>query len=115
MIGDPEEASQYGIGEVKCPFAKRDMTLQEACEDKTFYLHSCNGKHSLKQSHAYYYQLQRSMATLQLKWSDFVVLTNKDLHVEREYFDNDFWVTKMLPELTSFYFSYLAPKLNLEK
>ncbi len=34
------------------------------------------------------------MATLQLTWSDFVVFTNKDLHVERIYFNHDLYVGK---------------------
>ena len=115
LIGDSKEASPYGIGEVKCPFSKREMTIEEACAtDKTFYLTFCNGKVTLKQNHAYYYQVQGIMPTLRTKWSDFIVLTNKDLHVERIYFDSVFWEGKMLPELTSFYFQYLAPKLHGE-
>ena len=91
------------------------MTIEEACAtDKTFYLTFCNSKVTLKQNHAYYYQVQGIMATLRTKWSDFIVLTNKDLHVERIYFDSVFWEGKMLPELTSFYFQYLAPKLHGE-
>ena len=43
---------------------------------------------------------------------DFVVYTKNALHVERIYFDTKFWETKMLPELTSFYFDYLASKLH---
>ena len=109
LICDVNEESLYGIGEVKCPFSKRDMFLREACEDNTkFYLHFDNGKLTMKQDHAYYYQLQGSMATLHLKWSDFVVFTNKDLHVEGIYFDNQFWKSKMLPELNSFHFEYLT-------
>ena len=95
LIGDCKEPSPYGIGEVKCPFSKREMTIEEACAaDKTFYLASCSGKVGLKKNHAYYYQVQGIMATLQTKWSDFIVLTNKDLHVERIYFDSDFWEKK---------------------
>ena len=115
LIGDRKEASQYGIGEVKCPFSKREMTIEEACAaDKTFLIF-CNAKATIKQSHAYYYQVQGIMATLQTIWSDFVVLTNQDLHVDRIYFDNDFWEIKMLPELNSFYFEYLAPELQDKK
>ena len=112
LIRDLQEESQFGIGEVKCPFAKTEMSLEEACEDKKFYLMNTNGKVTLKPNHLYYYQLQGSMATLRLKWSDFVVYTKNALHIERIYFDTKFWETKMLPELTSFYFDYLASKLH---
>ena len=112
FIRDLQEESQFGIGEVKCPFAKREMSLEEACEDKKFYLMNTNGKVTLKPNHLYYHQLHGSMATLQLKWSDFVVYTKNALHVERIQFDTKFWETKMLPELTSFHFDYLASKLH---
>ena len=71
-----------------------------------------NGKITLKPNHLYYYQLQGSIATLQVKWSDFVVYMMNALHIERIYFDTKFWEIKMLPELTSFYFDYLASQLH---
>ena len=40
----------------------------------------------------------------------FVVFTNIDLHVERIYFDNEFW-QKVVPELSSFYSEYMLPEL----
>jgi hypothetical protein len=102
-------------GAVKCPFSKREMKIEEACADKAFYLFSYNGKVTIKHNHTYYYQVQGIMATLQIKWSDFVVLTNKHLHIERIYCDADFWEREMLPELNSFYFKYLAPEVHGEK
>ena len=107
-----EQASPLGLGEVKCPFSKKDNTIAEACEDPNFFLGILNGKVSLKRKHAYYYQIQGSMATLHLQWADFVVYTKKDLHVERVYFDNDLWEKIMVPELTSFYFEYVLPKIK---
>ena len=50
------------------------------------------------------------MATLDVSWYGFVVFTNVDLHVERIYFDNDFW-QKVVPELNSFYSEYMLPEL----
>jgi hypothetical protein len=38
---------------------------------------------------------------------DFVVFTNVDLHIERMYFDIDFW-HKIVPELSSFYTEYIT-------
>ena len=52
------------------------------------------------------------MASLHLQWADFVVHTKKDLHVEQVYFDNDLWEKAMVPELTSFYFEYVLPKIK---
>ena len=112
LISDTQEASPLGIGEIKCPYSKRELSIKEACEDLTFYLGTANGKVNLKQQHVYYYQLQGTMATLKVQWSDFIVYTSKDLHVERVYFDSDFWEKVMLPELTNFYFTYILPSLR---
>jgi hypothetical protein len=35
---DGAEANSFGIGEVKCPFSKKDRTIDEACKDKNFCL-----------------------------------------------------------------------------
>ena len=115
LVSDMQETSLFGICEIKCSFSKKDSCIEQACEDPNFFLDLSNGKVSLKKKHAYYYQLHGVMATLQLQWSDFVVFTNKDLHVERVYFDQDFWEKTMLPELNSFYFKYLLPCLKLGK
>ena len=47
------------------------------------------------------------MAICQLEFLDFVVYTVSDIHVERIYFDKEEWERCSLPELTSFYFSFL--------
>ena len=114
LVNDVQKTSPFGNGEIKCPFSKKDTCIEQACEDPNFFLGLSNGKVSLKKKHVYYYQLQGLMATLQLQWSDFaVVFTNKDMHVERVYFHNDFWKRTMLPELNSFYFNYVLPCMNL--
>ena len=113
LVNDVQETSPFGNVEIKCPFSKKDTCIEQACEDQNFFLGLSNGKVSLKKKHVYYYQLQGLMATLQLQWSDFVVFTNQDMHVERVCFDHDFWERTMLPELNSFYCNYLSKCLNL--
>jgi hypothetical protein len=110
LIFDQTEEKPFGIGEVKCPFSKKDVCIEEACKDKNFCLGMADGKIQLKKTHNYYYQIQGCMATLNVSWCDFVVFTNIDLHVERIHFDNDFW-HKIVPELSSFYSKYLLPEL----
>ncbi len=107
LIRDDSEEQVYGAVEVKCPSSKADLTILEACEDKTFYLKLVDNKPSLKKTHVYYFQCQGVMAICQLSYLDFVVFTQKDLHVERIYFDEQDWKSNMLPQLTSFYFDYL--------
>ena len=80
-----EDVSPFRLGEVKCPFSKKDQTIKESCKDPNFLLADIDGKIGLKKNHNYYYQVQGAMATLNLQWCDFVVFTNKDLHVQRIY------------------------------
>jgi hypothetical protein len=111
LTRDLKEDCNIGLGEVKCPYSKREMTIQECCEDPHFFLSNANGEIKLKQKHVYFYQVQGAMATLKLQWFDFVVFTSKDLHVERIYFDKTLWENVMLPELTRFYFQYVLPRV----
>ena len=112
LINDPTESTTVGLGEIKCPYSKRDETIDEACEDKTFFLSKVDGNVFLKRNHSYYYQVQGSLGILQLKWSDFIVYTKKGLHVERILFDDKLWKETMLPQLTEFYFEYVFPQIN---
>ena len=87
-------------------YTKRDVNILEVCEDPKFFLCHSERKVSFKKQHAYYYQLQGLMATAQVQWCDFV-FTNKNLRIERVYFDNDFGERTMVPELTiAFTFFY---------
>ena len=33
LLHDPSEDKPFGIGEVKCPFSKKDITIEDACQD----------------------------------------------------------------------------------
>lgn len=112
LVEDNSETTTIGLGEVKCPYAKRELTIQECCEDPNFFLSDASGEIKLKQKHAYYFQVQGTMATLKLQWCDFVVFTSKDLHVERIYYDQTLWETVMIPELINFYFQHVLPCLG---
>ena len=109
LVYDPTEASSFGIGEVKCPFSKKDVTIEEASKDKQFFLQNVHGKIQLKKTHNFFYQIQGCMASLNVCWCDFVVFTNVDLFIERIYFDKDFWLN-IVPELSSFYTDYMLPE-----
>eukprot|EP00112_Aurelia_sp_Birch-Aquarium-sp1_P004784 Seg1542.8 transcript_id=Seg1542.8/GoldUCD/mRNA.D3Y31 product="U3 small nucleolar RNA-associated protein 21" protein_id=Seg1542.8/GoldUCD/D3Y31 len=69
-----ENSSLFGCVEVKCPYSKREMKLEEAAaSDKTFCLRSVDGKLELKRTHQYHFQCQGVMNILGLKWIDFIV------------------------------------------
>jgi hypothetical protein len=117
LLHDASETTPFGVGEVKCPFSKKEMTIEDACEDSSFFLTApsndkqTTGTPTLKRNHQYYYQLQGLMATCKVKWGDFIVYTKQDIFSERIYFDHELWYKTMLPKLTLFYFTYIYPKL----
>ena len=64
----------------------------------------------LKQRHNYYYQIQCQLYCDQRDWCDFVLHTEKELHVERIHFNSTWW-KQQLPKLKQFYFEALLPEL----
>ena len=107
------------IVEIKCPFCKKDQSLEKASDDKHFYLQKdSDGKLKLDSNHIYYYQVQTQLGVCQLESSYFVVWTEKDLHIENIMFDNEMWkdicekskhifTTAILPELVGKFYSRL--------
>ena len=77
-------------------------------KDKSFFLQPSGEGIQLKRRHAYHFSM---VTILNLPWSDFLVYTEEDLHVERIYRDVNLWRTGMLPGLTSFYCSYILPDI----
>ena len=71
-----------------------------------------DSKPMLKRNHAYYFQVQGTMASCNVEWADFLVYTTKEVHCERIYFDRELWDKTMLPKLTLFYFNYIYAELN---
>lgn len=115
FLFDPCECKPCGVGEVKCPFSKMDMSIEEACNDSSFFLTVHEDKcrrPTLKKTHSYYYQLQGLMSTCKVEWADFIVYTKKEVFCQRVYFDRELWLKTMLPKLTSFYFTYIYPELK---
>ena len=97
--------------EVKCPLSKKDVSISEACEDKTFFMKLSNGKPELKENHVYWYQCQSVMAITETEEIDFVVYTEKSLHIQNIKFQEEKWNDIILPCLTDFYFKYMAQEI----
>ena len=72
-----------GVVEIKCPYSCRNKTFLEVTGDKNFFLDLVDGKHYLKKTHAYYYQVQAHMKFCKTLYCDFVVLSEKDTTIER--------------------------------
>ena len=102
--------------EVKCPFCKKDNIIHEIT-DKNFCLQKdVNGVLKLSKTHAYWYQVQTQMGVCEMERAYFVVWTEKDMHVEEVFFDEQKWLemcvkakhifeTAILPELLGKFFT----------
>lgn len=107
MVNAPSHTAQpLGLLEVKKPYTSRDQTLIEACKKSTFSLKEDDGSFSPKRSHDYYHQVQAQLYCAGRQWCDFVLRTNKDLHIERIEIDKP-WQEKNIQKLKDFYFSSL--------
>ena len=113
-VTDPDDPQPLGLVEYKNPFVARQLTLSEACDLSTFCLQKkeTDGKttYKLKQRHDYYYQVQCQLYCDNKDWCDFVVRTEKELHVERFYRNVEWW-GEQIPKLRTFYFEALLPQL----
>ncbi|XP_041847552.1 uncharacterized protein LOC121643962 isoform X2 [Melanotaenia boesemani] len=81
LIFDPSEPCQFGLIEMKCPNVKSYVDCP--------YLSMNSGKLELKQSHAYYAQVQGQMLITGMNWCDFVVSAEEDILIQRIYRDRD--------------------------
>ena len=70
--GVVSEESRIKAIEIKCPFSQKCKTVEEACHDKSFFMHIVNGKPKLKERHVYFFQCQGVMAITELEEIDFI-------------------------------------------
>ena len=102
------DAGRCGILEIKCPYASRNSTISEACDLRNFCLEKNLQTVQLKRSHAYYTQVQGQLMVTGCDFCDFVVFTQKDLHVQRILPDFAF-MSSMLFVSVTFYESHVQP------
>jgi hypothetical protein len=72
-----------GVLEVKCPYSKKDVPMETACADPSFYLSTSDQGTQLKENHQYYYQIQTQLHSTKRKYCDFVVWTPSQIHIQR--------------------------------
>lgn len=95
-----------GIVEAKCPFSLQNAENVLSAECLT---QDEDGNSFLKKNHQYFSQIQGQLAIVGVRYCDFVIYSSKDIHVERIYFDRDYW--NMMKELLCrFYIEYLLPE-----
>ena len=99
-VYDPTDHQHpFGFLEVKCPYRAREVSPMEACKIPGYFCTTDPTANSvkLKDSHAYYSQVQGQMAIGGRPWCDFVTYTGKGISVERIIFNELFWKERLLP------------------
>ena len=111
LVTDPAASDPTGIVEFKNPYRHKEIPLRDAANEACLTMSTTL---RLKHSHQHYYQIQAAMFCTRVKWCDFVVRTNVDLHIERVPWDPQFWMS-VLPKLRNFYFTAILPELALPR
>ncbi|XP_060566380.1 uncharacterized protein LOC132725293 [Ruditapes philippinarum] len=94
------ECSCHGSGlvEVKCVYKHKDQEISNI-DDNTFYLEKDDL--SLKKGHRYFTQVQFQMYVCSKTFCDFVVFTEKGIHIQTINYDSDF-VQELIEKCDSF-------------
>ena len=101
----------YGLIEIKCPFSCAEKKFEDACKTSGFFLDRlADGTYRLKESHAYYYQVQAQILLCKAGYCDFVVWSTKDLVVVRIKPDKTFFEDEV-KKVTEFFIHGIMPEL----
>lgn len=100
------------VVEIKCPTTLADKTEAEAEEViSTGGIKWLDFNGDLKKSNNYFFQVQGQLEITDRETSLFVIYGPNYMHVQEIARDRNFWNTKMLPHLISFFHNCLLPEL----
>lgn len=100
------------IVEIKCPFCYKDSTIEGVASDTKSFLEfvKSNNVVTLKENHAYYYQIQCQLHASQKPYCDLVVWTQKETFIQR-IFPNHSMFSNALILAERFFKSCVLPEL----
>nr|XP_022901404.1 uncharacterized protein LOC111414324 [Onthophagus taurus] len=100
------------IIKIKCPYTARDMTVEEAIEQKKLDYASLTerGEIILKENHNYMYQVQRQLHLSGRDVCYFIIWTKKNFAFQKIQKQSTFW-ENMQKNLKTFYFKCVLPEL----
>ena len=110
-----DTGEKWGM-EIKSPFSKAGMTVDEACKAKNFFLEKlADGSVQLKRNHNYFCQIQGQLycSLIPLEGIFLVVYfgENMPLFIEKIHFDNSKWRDDLLPKIDYFYRRAFFPEV----
>lgn len=102
-----------GLVEVKCCYKHKDLAVRDIpAQDSGFYLEK--DTLTLREGHRYYTQVQFQMYVLEKTYCDFVVYTNKGIHVQTVTYNASF-VNNLIAKCTNFAVNELVPEILRHK
>ena len=117
IITNQTANEKWGM-EIKSPFSKAGMTVEDVCKAKNFFLEKLSdGTIRLKRTHDYYIQTQGqlfvSSSSLALKGIVFLVYFGDEIPLFREniFFERSHWNQELLPKLEYFFKRALFPEM----
>ena len=115
IIANLTANEKWGM-EIKSPFSKAGMTVEDACKAKNLFLEKLSdGATRLKRTHDYYIQTQGQLfvsSSLALKGIVFVVYFGDEMPLFREnIFERTLWNQELLPKLEYFFKRALFPEM----
>lgn len=96
--------------EIKCPYTRKGQKIKDGNISLVPYIKHDGNRFFLKNTNAYYTQVQISMLVTKTDQCTFLVYSSKDNLIVTVTRDESF-LSEYIPKLESFYFNYLLPVL----
>lgn len=95
------------------------MTIEEACQNKTFFLDKLgDGTVRLRRNHDYYVQMEGQLYCSNLDLKGIILIVcfgeSRQLFVEKIFWDNS-WTSDSLPKIDFFYRCALFPEIIIRR
>lgn len=98
-----DRMGSYGLLEIKCP-------SKENIKDCPYLMRQTDGSYTLKESHAYYYQIMGQLGLTDMPWCDLFVMCAEDYHLQRIHAEAAKWGAMKIKY--SFFFDYLLRRCH---
>ena len=117
VIFDKQNIPHIGLLETKCPYTKRNSSIEDIVNDNKFYIGlTPDGKPYLKKGHqfGYYTQVQIAMGLAGLEWCHFVVYVYNGLIIIKVDFDRDYYKS-VVQKMKTFYKDFYINEISLKE
>ena len=113
IIMCPCDNNELGVLEVKCPYVLNGgITIKDTIAKNSNFMLQYDDKNNyvLKKNHKYYYQVQAQIHMAGVQFSDFVVWSPNEIHIERIERDTALW-NIVAPQAKQFFDYCIMPEM----